>query len=1475
MDELRPGVGSPANRSARRGKAQDTREQRIPAPEGTSEARLQALLDLSPQWYWEQDQDNRFTLIAGKSFAATGLDQAQFLGRAIWETGALPVGADSGWDAIRVQMRTDQPFADLLVRLLDPGARARFIRLSGAPSFDAEGRLLGYRGIGADVTTALRSEELLKLEHMVARCLGGAEHAMDAVSAVIRAICEAEGWHCGRYFSLDPEVGVLRFATAWHVADPMLKRFVAASRELTFAPGVGLAGRVLEHGRAIWVADVSGDPRVHAAGSHRAAQMRGALVFPIKAEDKIIGTLGLNSRDVREPDERLLETLTTIGSQIGQFLQRKQAEAALRSYRTTRDELGAMLINEAQTGLFIVQRGVIRFANPSFAQIVGRSLVEVIGSAAIDLIYPEDRPIAELQNQLRLQGQVGKPYEIRCLRKDGSVFHARVCARLIQFEGASATLVTIFDISDRVMLGKEVERKNLVLSTQQETSLDAILLVDEDNRIISYNRRFVELWNIPEDIVRGGDDAPVRQSVVQQMEDPAAFLERVKDLYGKRSAKSREELRTRDGRIIDRFTAPVVGDSGEYFGRVWYFRDVTESRRADASLRKANRTLLVLSAVHQALIRGESETRLLDTVCEVLRDPGGYEMAWIGILEHGDGSLLIRPVASSGSELPGVTWVDGETDRDPTANAARTGTLQLCTDIAADPRPIACREFAQRHGCASLAAIPLPGRDAPVGILAIYSKEAREFDAAELELLQQLAEDLAFGIATHRSHAERNRAVARADRLANFDALTELPNRALLLADMAATIRTAMGAGGFGLFSIEVPRIEEIKTSMGFGASDTLVMTIAARLSEFCQGGELAARLEGGEFALRLDPSVSNDSEWVVARAQAIRTALQQPARIGMAEIIPRCVIGIAMFPGDANEAAALLERAQTARLSTGLQSDISFYGEQASARALRELELESALRHAATNGELRLAYQPELDLHSGEIVATEALLRWNSARFGAVSPTEFIPLAERSDLILAIGDWVLREACTQAARWHAAGIKAPRIAVNLSSRQLARPDIAAHIQAIALACACDPSWLGLEITESMMIEDPSHTTGALHQLKAIGFEISIDDFGTGYSSLSRLNDMPVDIVKIDRSFVPDVTASIEDVSITRAIINMAHGLQLRVLAEGVETEGQLGLLIANGCDLIQGYYFSKPVPADEVERMVRERRRLPEKFVARVDGGRTLLLVDDEQNILSALKRLLRKDGYRILCASSAAEGLQLLAEVSIDVIVSDQRMPGMTGVEFLQRAKDLYPDTVRIVLSGFTDLQSIIDAVNEGAIYKFLMKPWDDERIRAHIAEAFRQKRLADENRRLTREVERANADLARLNEQLQTSLARQSDQANVLGHSADTAREILEGAPAVIIGVDPDGLLAFVSGAAAHAVFEAGAAIGSLATEVLPQALLDVLCQERGQATLVQAGDRSFYAVARAMQSPGQARGRLLLLLPATAAPPASAS
>ncbi|WP_298234488.1 EAL domain-containing protein [uncultured Azohydromonas sp.] len=724
------------------------------------------------------------------------------------------------------------------------------------------------------------------------------------------------------------------------------------------------------------------------------------------------------------------------------------------------------------------------------------------------------------------------------------------------------------------------------------------------------------------------------------------------------------------------------------------------------------------------------------------------------------------------------------------------------------------------------------------------------------------------GIALLQDITAQRDAEQRVQELVTHDEVTGLPNCAAFLDKVdAAIVAAGWDEHIVMLLAIDVPRISELRDKMGFGAGDALAMTLAERLQQAASEGEMVARLGSHEFALMVElPAGTAEARSIVlARAHRIRQILEAPVCIHTTETFARCIIGVASFPEDAQRPAELLELAQTARLRATQDAQVVLYKPESNARALHEMRVEALLRQAIVDDELELHYQPQVDLSDGRIAGAEALLRWTSPALGVVSPGEFVAVAERTGLIGPLGDWVLRRACQQIARWRAEGVPPVRIGVNFSPMQLQRRDLAQHVQAILLETGADPALLGVEITESSVMVDVAHAAAVLREIKALGVEVALDDFGTGYSSLSCLRSLPIDVVKIDRSFVHDVTAAPADVSVTRAIITMAHGLQLKVLAEGVESDGQLSLLAANRCDLIQGFRFSAALPPDAFAALLREGRRLPERFVTRVRSTRTLLLVDDETNILSSLKRLLRRDGYTIVTAASAAEGLQRLAECEVDVIVSDQRMPGLTGVEFLRRAKDLYPNTIRMVLSGYTELQSIIDAINEGAIYKFLTKPWDDGLLRGHVAEAFRQKEMADENQRLARQVEAANADYQALNQRLEALLVQQRSEAELLGLVASSARDALEAFPGAVIIIDGDGTLAFVNAEARELLPGVAAELGAPAVDVLPECMTRTGWDTRGAGFVLDLGGRRHRALHRTLQRDGQMPSHILLLTP----------
>ena len=565
---------------------------------------------------------------------------------------------------------------------------------------------------------------------------------------------------------------------------------------------------------------------------------------------------------------------------------------------------------------------------------------------------------------------------------------------------------------------------------------------------------------------------------------------------------------------------------------------------------------------------------------------------------------------------------------------------------------------------------------------------------------------------------------ARLRHLVQFDGLTGLPNRLLFHDRLKQTLAHAERIGGaLAVMFVDVDHFQLVNDTLGHAAGDLLLQEVAQRLSRVVRPIDTVARLSGDEFALTLSDLGAADE--TVPVAQQIMAAFEQPFEINGNEVFMTLSMGIASYPADSANCDALLRNADIAmyRAKELGRGTFQFYATEMNARSLERLNLGNHLRRALERSEFFLQYQPKAELATGAITGVEALLRWNNAELGDVSPARFIPVLEENGLIVPVCEWILKSACRQVRAWLEQGIAPVPIAVNLSGRQLQQADLDMRIKAILDEHGVDARLIELEVAEGVLMQDPQRVTATLASLKAMGIRLAIDDFGTGHCSLSHLKRFPLDTLKIDRSFIKDVITDVDAALIAKAVISMAGSLRLRVVAEGVETPAQLAFLASCGCDEMQGYYFAPPLSVGDCTRMIADQRKLALPGSRANDEGRTLLLVDDETRILSALKRVLRRDGYRILTAGSAAEGLELLACNRIAVVVTDQRMPEMAGVEFLQRVKDLYPDVVRIMLSGYTDFHSITDAINRGAVYKFLTKPWDDQQLRDSIAEAFRR--------------------------------------------------------------------------------------------------------------------------------------------------------
>ena len=383
-------------------------------------------------------------------------------------------------------------------------------------------------------------------------------------------------------------------------------------------------------------------------------------------------------------------------------------------------------------------------------------------------------------------------------------------------------------------------------------------------------------------------------------------------------------------------------------------------------------------------------------------------------------------------------------------------------------------------------------------------------------------------------------------------------------------------------------------------------------------------------------------------------------------------------------------------------------------------------LQAALRAGQLLLHYQPKLDLSDGRIVGAEALLRWRHPERGVLTAAQFAAELAAVDGAAEIGDWVLRTACAQSAEWQAAGLPPVAVAVNVSGPQFVDPVLDRRVGEALVASGLDPRLLEIELTEDTVMQDAERGGAKLEALGNRGVRIVLDDFGTGYSSLTYLRRFPLDQLKIDRSFVQDLTTDADAAAIVGAVISMGHSLGLSLVAEGVETMAQLAWLRRARCEQIQGYVFSPAVEPDRFAALLAGGSRLSLPDRAGAPDAPTLLIVDDEANVVSALVRLLRSDGYRIVTAASAADALDVLAREPVQVVISDHRMPETTGAEFLGTVKSMYPATVRILFSGYIEVDALTDAVNRGAVFRFLLKPWSDDDVRDAVREAFQYYRL-----------------------------------------------------------------------------------------------------------------------------------------------------
>ena len=643
--------------------------------------------------------------------------------------------------------------------------------------------------------------------------------------------------------------------------------------------------------------------------------------------------------------------------------------------------------------------------NATFGKLTG--LANVLGKKFTEVIPGERASQPELFERYGRVVLTGKPerFEIE-VKALGMWFSVSA------YGAGKGCFVAVFDnITERKHAEEALLFKTALLEAQSETTIDGILVVDESDNVVLANKQFGLNFGIPDELLSGRDDLIVRQHVANKVENPDAFIERIKYLTSHRDEKSRDELRLKNGKVFDRYSAPLVDSQSRYRGRIWYFRDITDHK---------------------------------------------------------------------------------------------------------------------------------------------------------------LAEE-------------------RVQFLAYYDALTGLPNRALLQDRLAKALAAARRQEHkVAVLFLDIDRFKDINDSLGHSVGDLLLQKIAERLKTWGREQDTVARLSGDEFVITLThikdvPDAAIATERLMDTLTAEFTLEGQSLSIG-------CSVGISLFPEHGTDFETLIKNADAAMYSAknNGRNNFRFFTEDTNAQVVERLTLENSLRLALSKKQLFLMYQPQMDIATGRIIGVEALLRWQHPTLGLVPPDKFIRIAENIGMIVPIGEWVLRTACSQAREWQRDGFLAVRVAVNVSAVQFRQEGFCELIRRVLQETGLRPQCLELELTESLLLANAELMLLVFQKLEAMGLTLAIDDFGTGYSSFSYLKQFRVNKLKIDRSFIQDVAVNTDDAAITAAIISMAKSLRLKVIAEGVENEAQMSFLRAHQCDEIQGYYFSKPLAVDKVADKLR-----------------------------------------------------------------------------------------------------------------------------------------------------------------------------------------------------------------------------------------------------------------------------------------------
>jgi len=908
-------------------------------------------------------------------------------------------------------------------------------------------------------------------------------------------------------------------------------------------------------------------------------------------------------------------------------VERRRAEAQLRLQ-------GAALEAAANAIIITGRDGEIRWVNRAFCKLTGYSAEEVIGRNPRILNSGQQPPEFYKRIYETIGGGSTWHGEIVNRYKDGRLVTEEMTITPVRSANGEITefIAIKQDISERKNQERRIERLNRILAVLSGINSAIVRirerqhLFDEACRIAVEYGGFGIAWigvvdadslaitpvataGVEGDLFLGhsqnsaNPETPLGQGIIGRAvrEKRAVFSN---DLLSERSAGGarRQEALRRGYRSIIGLPLLVEGSviaSLSLFAKELNFFDdeeiklltelagdisfALENMARQAQFEKLSRIRSVSSEINAAIVRIHDRRALLKEAGRIASEHGKFDLVWIGLVDAAKQAIV--PVAWTGFSddiAHRVSWKSISSAQGTLGEAMRTRKGAVRNDIEADLPTGQMRGEALARGCHSTVCLPLMVDDQVVALIALFAAGKGFFDEDELALLNEVTSDISLAL----------QAIAQEEKVAflsYYDALTGLPNRQLFVDRLNQQMRARGGEQRMvALILFDLERFRNINDTLGRHGGDELLRQIAQRVELAFGGKDYVAHIGADSFGAMIR-GVRDAAEVAHAIESQVLACFREPFAVDGKDLRAAARAGVALFPVDGEDADTLYRNAEAALKKTKASGEAYlFYAPQMNARVAEQMKLESDLRDAMLQQQYVLHYQPKFELVSGRMAGMEALIRWNHPVRGLVPPGSFVSVLEETGLILEVGTWALKRAALDHAAWSSAGLKPPRIAVNVSPAQLRRKDFVDYLKVALVAVEGATNRIDIEITESMLMEDIGGSIAKLKEIQAMGLRVAIDDFGTGYSSLSYLARLPINSLKIDRSFVVQMQETPEQMAIVSTVISLARALNLKVVAEGVETEEQANLLRLLRCDEVQGFLFGRPVPPEEMEKLLR-----------------------------------------------------------------------------------------------------------------------------------------------------------------------------------------------------------------------------------------------------------------------------------------------